>query len=335
MSDEPVYEMFWDCPFCGAKELLGLTHRHCPSCGAPQDPSKRYYPDEDKKVAVGEHRFVGADFQCANCGTPCAASVSNCPNCGSPAGEGQPHQAVGLVADAQVGGTPETPPAAGAADGEGGSSITTYIVIGVIAALIIGVCGFFFWKGEKHATVIEHSWRFVIPIERFDRVRDSKFCDELPPGARVLRRTERQRGTRQVQDGEECTSRNVDNGDGTFRRVQDCRPRMRSEPQMAPFCEYEAEEWVAQREVTSQGEGTNPAPSWPRADVDNCRRLGCTREGRRQEHYSLTLDVEGMGRQTCEVSADKWRQFENGSRVDIDVGVVSDSIDCSDLRPVR
>ena len=30
---EPVFEMLWDCSYCSAKKLLGLTHRHCPNCG--------------------------------------------------------------------------------------------------------------------------------------------------------------------------------------------------------------------------------------------------------------------------------------------------------------
>lgn len=33
-STEGVYEMFWDCAFCGTTALLGVTNRHCPSCGA-------------------------------------------------------------------------------------------------------------------------------------------------------------------------------------------------------------------------------------------------------------------------------------------------------------
>ena len=32
-GDEPVYEMLWDCGYCGHKKLLGLTHRFCANCG--------------------------------------------------------------------------------------------------------------------------------------------------------------------------------------------------------------------------------------------------------------------------------------------------------------
>ena len=49
MADEKSYEMFWDCEYCGSSKLLGITHRHCPNCGAPQDPEKRYFPPDEEK----------------------------------------------------------------------------------------------------------------------------------------------------------------------------------------------------------------------------------------------------------------------------------------------
>ena len=50
MSEKQLgtYQMLWDCSYCDSKKLLGITHRHCPGCGAPQDPSKRYYPKDDE-----------------------------------------------------------------------------------------------------------------------------------------------------------------------------------------------------------------------------------------------------------------------------------------------
>ena len=64
-----VYEMFWDCASCGTSRLLGKSHRHCPACGAPQDPARRYFPAESEKVAVHDHRFVGVDRVCSACET--------------------------------------------------------------------------------------------------------------------------------------------------------------------------------------------------------------------------------------------------------------------------
>ena len=40
---EKVYEL-WACRYCGSRKLLGKSHRHCPSCGAPQQNAPRYFP---------------------------------------------------------------------------------------------------------------------------------------------------------------------------------------------------------------------------------------------------------------------------------------------------
>ena len=47
-----TYQMLWDCKFCGTQKLLGVTHRHCPNCGAAQDPERRYFPAEADMVAL-------------------------------------------------------------------------------------------------------------------------------------------------------------------------------------------------------------------------------------------------------------------------------------------
>jgi ribosomal protein L40E len=78
-----TYEMLWDCKFCNTQKNLGKTHKHCPNCGAAQDPSWRYYPSDEEKVAVEDHQFVGADLICAACGALNGAKSHNCGNCGA------------------------------------------------------------------------------------------------------------------------------------------------------------------------------------------------------------------------------------------------------------
>src|SRR5258708_4607424 len=85
---ELVYEMVWDCRYCGAKKLLGLTHRHCPNCGAQQDPNARSFPADHEKVAVQNHEYVGADIKCRYCGGPSSRRARNCGQCGAPLAEG-------------------------------------------------------------------------------------------------------------------------------------------------------------------------------------------------------------------------------------------------------
>jgi hypothetical protein len=57
-GDGKVYEMLWDCKFCGTKKLLGKTHRFCPN--RRPAPIRRYFP-ADRKVVVQDRVFVGAD----------------------------------------------------------------------------------------------------------------------------------------------------------------------------------------------------------------------------------------------------------------------------------
>ncbi|MFZ2308904.1 MAG: hypothetical protein WAW34_16345 [Rhodoferax sp.] len=59
MSEQEIYyEMLWDCAQCNTKGLLGDSHRHCPTCGAAQDPTKRYFPKEGEEVEAKNHKFA-------------------------------------------------------------------------------------------------------------------------------------------------------------------------------------------------------------------------------------------------------------------------------------
>lgn len=96
---ERTYEMLWDCHYCGTKRLLGLTHRHCPECGAAQDPTWRYFPADEDKVAVQDHVHHGADLICPACRAPAGTAARCCGNCGSPLeGGGRVRQRVDQVA---------------------------------------------------------------------------------------------------------------------------------------------------------------------------------------------------------------------------------------------
>ena len=83
-SGAKVYEMQWDCKFCGTKKLLGKTHRFCPNCGAQQDPTWRYFPSDSEKVAVQDHVYVGADIICKACQSLNSGKAEFCGNCGAP-----------------------------------------------------------------------------------------------------------------------------------------------------------------------------------------------------------------------------------------------------------
>ena len=69
-TDLGTYQMLWDCPYCGTPKLLALDHKHCPACGGAQDPTRRYFPKDDEKIAVEGHVFVGKDKICGACEAP-------------------------------------------------------------------------------------------------------------------------------------------------------------------------------------------------------------------------------------------------------------------------
>ena len=82
-GDERSFQMLWACEYCDTKDLLALSHKHCPVCGAAQSVSRRYYPDEGSEVSVENHVFSGADVVCGGCGAPNGAAAKFCGSCGS------------------------------------------------------------------------------------------------------------------------------------------------------------------------------------------------------------------------------------------------------------
>lgn len=79
-----TFQMLWDCS-CGTGPLLGVDHRHCPTCGRPQDPLRRYFPDQRDAVPAPEWvAGSGADRHCPYCSTANAAATTFCASCGGP-----------------------------------------------------------------------------------------------------------------------------------------------------------------------------------------------------------------------------------------------------------
>src|SRR3954465_10076373 len=143
-KSEGVYEMFWDCAFCDTKALLGVTNRHCPNCGAPQDETKRYFPPPGKEV-VATLAFDGVDLKCPACGTPNGAKANNCRQCGSPLNE--------AAAVKQLAERSNKPPAPIVPVKPKGMGWAVKALIGlglvVLALIVVAVT----WKKEVKATV--------------------------------------------------------------------------------------------------------------------------------------------------------------------------------------
>jgi hypothetical protein len=325
---DKTYEMLWDCRYCGQKKLLGLTHRHCPSCGAPEDTSARYFPSDDEKVAVQDHEFVGADVVCPSCREANSKRSKHCRHCGGPLeGASAVEQRSDVVHGSDASAKAPSPAKA--------ASRWPWIVAAVLGSLIIAVAVLVLWKRDVGLAVSGHSWKREIAIEHFAEVTESAFCDSLPAGARVTGRTEKQRGTRKVEDGEICAVRKVDNGDGTFTEKRACEPKYREEPVMAAHCTYRITKWAPKRRLVAEG-GLAEAPRWP--DVVLAKPgvcLGCEREGARKETYSVQLVDRESGEGTeCEFDKDKWRSFAPGSKWKGRQGIVG-GVTCDELIAAR
>lgn len=349
---EKVYEMLWDCPYCGSTKLLGKTHRHCPSCGAPQENAPRYFPPEEEKVAVEDHVFVGADVICPACGTSASQAAKHCGGCGSPLEGGkevarradQVNAEGDVVAaetakdaraelEAQRLGTPQptAPPKQKSMLGKVLGGVGCLVVVGLVAALVF----FLFVKREAGFEVVGHSWQRTIAVERFDAVQESKWCDEMPAGATDVRRSKADRSTKKVQDGEDCKTRKIDQGDGTYKEKKECKPRYKEEAVQDDKCSYKINRWKVARTEKSSGNDTATAPAWPDpklARTGQC--VGCEREGTREEKYTVHLaDTKSGEKQECDFEQSKWAGMKDKTRYKGETRVLGGGIVCSSLSP--
>lgn len=359
-TDEPRYEMLWDCPGCSTQKLLGLSHRHCPNCGAPQDPTRRYFPAAGEEVAVADHPYQGVDKQCAGCDTPNGGRATFCAGCGAPldgakavgtretqtAGEGgfaadsaQAARNEDLAEKAQARAEAQAKHAAasghGAPAATGGGGGLVKLALGVGALLLVVACAaFFLWKKEAAVTVTGHRWERAIEVETLAPTTERARKESVPAGASGLSCQREQVDTKQVADGETCVDKRQDKGDGTFTVTKECTPKYRDEPVYGEMCSYTVTKWTTTRTERASGVGTVAA--WPRVALSPTgTSVGAQREGKRTEAYTLDLRDEASGAaSSCVVPEARWASVADNSRWRAQVGVVSGAIDCGAMTPL-
>ncbi|NDJ76411.1 MAG: hypothetical protein GYB65_09140, partial [Chloroflexi bacterium] len=235
-----IYEMLWDCRFCGTPKLLGVTHRHCPNCGAAQDPSQRYFPAEEDMVALHDHQYVGADKVCPACQQPNSAANTYCTECGADLATGEiaPSHGQRAVPDT---GAAELQQDAGAESVQAGivSPTTstpasppqpvflgltrTHLLIGgLIALALVIIGGIVFaitYRRTVQGEVSDMTWERVIEIEAFGPVQGEDWQDAMPSDAYGEDCTERQSGSERVEVGSREVCEDVDQQDGSLERV--------------------------------------------------------------------------------------------------------------------
>ena len=332
---EIFYEMLWDCAQCNTVGLLGETHRHCPTCGAAQDPGKRYFPKPGEEQEAKDHQFVGADWACAYCDSPNTASAAHCTNCGAGQDGTKP---VALVMDTPASPAPVAAPAAAAP-----RSKLWLWVLALVALVIVGFGILFTSTSETTANVSGRTWQREIQVEKFAAVQESAWCDSMPGDAYAVTQSREQRSTRQVPDGQVCRDERIDKGDGTFVKHRECTPRYREQAVFDNRCRYQVNRWRTHRSVTA-GPELAASPMWP--SVGNLNgmsgnavlgsgstlrnALGAEREGARRESYVLSLQSGGKS-WTCDVPFEVWNKYQEGASLPIQVRLTGGA-DCSSLK---
>lgn len=355
-----TYEMLWDCEYCGSKKLLGKSHRHCPECGAAQNPDKRYFPEESEKVAVEDHVFYGADRACPACATPNSAKAKFCCDCGSPLDEAAE---VKRIEDPNAppppapGHRPAPPKKQGMSTGK---KVGLFVGLGLGLLTIVFVLVAIFWTKTVAISVTGHTWQREVQIEDFNPRAKSEWCDMMPSDAYGVSRTQEVRSYKDVPDGETCTTRRVDNGDGTYSERQECTTNYRQEPVYDDKCHFTVDRWEYARSITAQGGSVAEAPYWPEVQlrqagvapthnkgkrkgrkvaaptiaVGGNAAFGTEREGQRIETYKVHYLGAEQEQYTCDFPELGWRAIPVSSQWNGEASVITGILDCSTLRPL-
>lgn len=336
------YEMLWDCSFCGTKKLLGVSHRHCPGCGAAQDPATRYFPKEGEEIAIKNHIYTGADRVCAGCQAANAAKAAFCVNCGAAQdGSKEVVRKIDQIGAMGQAAKPQPRPAPAVGNKQAANkkkSILLVLICGLAAA-----SAFYLLYGKKlDLEVAGQQWTRSIGIEEFQEYSDTSECSALPGGAEVTRRFHENR-TRKVEDGEDCKDvcRTVreDQGDGSFAKTEQCSKscttRYRTETYQVSMCAFRAGHWKETRRVSAQGQSVSVGPQWPSYQLkagQGAKNYGQERAGSRQENYLVSLKNDKKPQVECALKESLWSSLKPGRKVQVEFDVLGNPR-CSTLKP--
>jgi len=350
-----LFEMLWDCRFCGTSKLLGKSQRFCPVCGAAQDPSWRYFPSDEEKIYLDDHPFTGKDAVCESCGHLNSGDAAHCVRCGAPMEGAEGVRTIEERSRAQAAhfetqdlyarldreaeqyargiepGTATTP-----AQKTSGGVKRWQIGVGVsvIVAIVGLIFAAIFWTSTEDVSVTGHRWERSIEIESVQAIEERRegTCRSVAPAdAYREREREEQVDTERVQVDEVCRVIQRDRGDGVGEEVTECDPVYENRAVMGPVCYFTVDRWTYDRSVSAEG-GLNDPVEWPIVDLrrSNCNSLGCERQGDRDEDYIL-LFVRNDENFSCEVDETEWRGASRGDQYTVEVGRIGGGERCNTL----
>lgn len=299
-----IREGVWDCPYCDATGIRGPLNE-CSNCGAPRDKDvKIYLPDDAAEVTEDQalaKAKAGADWRCAYCGRENPVGQTICQECGAaPDGSGGKRE-TGIVEDKPK---PAPRPAARPAKKKGG---ILWIVLGVILAIGLGLYFFVFRIHAETVKVLSHEWERVIQIEKFKKVTEQGWENEVPHNARVLSRNRELFKTEKIKVGsKKVKAGKKDLGNGYFEDVFKDEPIYEEKKIFKDKVSYEVERWMPERKAKAAGSDLMPA--WPTVQLNAQER-----QTDKTETLKIVVELKGGERESFSLTDMKrWKWYENG-----------------------
>jgi hypothetical protein len=327
----------WDCRFCSTQKLLGVDHRHCPNCGAAQDPQWRYFPSEDDKKTVSDpkYTYAGVDKVCPFCNQPNSAAAKFCKACGGDltgAKEAVVKDAAATALGQDVAGVVDDvakqrwdkEQAAIRANTKKGGLSRGMIILGVLALLCVGLIGAFIFLSSSTysvtASVTDMNWERVIVLEKFTSFQEGNWQSSVPVGAYNTSCYAKDRQEDETYT-EVCGVERVDRGDGSFVERDKMCTRHRTVNVPDTYCNYTVDRWISAGEMKSIGNASE-ALIWPDFRPKLTAGLGAEREASRKQILNILFTTKGDKPQTFTYNPDDetiWQSFKIGQIYSVEV----------------
>lgn len=208
--------------------------------------------------------------------------------------------------------------------------------LGLAVALIAALVVLFSWTRSTVVEVSAKTWERSVAIERYQAVDEGEWCDHLPRSAEVFSRERRERSTKKVPAGEECSIRKKDQGDGTYKELRECQPKYRSEAVYGEYCRFKINRWREIRTVKSSGDTQAPLATWPEVTLEKTGEcLDCEREGKRKARYAVSFrEPKSDETLNCDFDEAQWLRFKPTEKLKANVRRMG-GLDCSSISAVR
>lgn len=308
---------YWDCPYCGRKGIDGLFDK-CPGCGTGKPADTRYYmgshsdqvsEKELEAAGIGRDESDGKhkEWVCAFCGQLNNWRDQACVSCGAPRessemeyGDAARRKAEREAKEAQDLGSQ-------AEERKKKKKHPFLFILAAVLLLLILVNAPLLHETE---TVTGFAWDREVTVEALETVEETGW--DLPEGADLIRKqseihhyqqvldhyeTRYETRSREVLDGYDTIVTYEDNGNGTFREVEEQTPRYRTEyyeeevqvpvyrdePVFRTKYDYYIDRWISKKSYPTSGEDQEPYWSTDYTLKEN------ERDSLRKEFYAVLL----------------------------------------------